>query len=222
MEACMLRSAWKTFSGHGDMHTTLVRKAEDCSNLARAWQSCVPPGFDSPAFCSNLYNVTRFEELSYGSECSELLEVAHRKWRRKGSKTSLQKEVYKILEGSIADPWTTLINTKLDVFGIEYNICEQQWMTFCQGIGQAPQGIRTAIFKTLINSWSTTHQMGESPLLPCFLAVPKKRIISNTTLNVTPSGPLPRVLVASLPPPSPAPPSKGCACSKGLAMDLSF
>ena len=53
MEASMIRAAFKTFKDFDWMHTALSNKATESSSVAYVC-SMIPPGWDSPAFCSNL------------------------------------------------------------------------------------------------------------------------------------------------------------------------
>ncbi len=56
LQSCMLRSANKTFTGHNAQHRQLLALSEEHNRLANFGSpiSAIPPGWDSPAFCSNL------------------------------------------------------------------------------------------------------------------------------------------------------------------------
>ena len=73
--ASLLRAAWKTFQGYEEMHNELISLAVDCQNLASIF-SPIPPGWDSPAFVTNLTNASSLTNLSCGYKSTrELLAI---------------------------------------------------------------------------------------------------------------------------------------------------
>ena len=66
------------------------------------------------------------------------------------------------------DPWPPFINSKMQVFGMDDCVlCLDDWKEFLVVLKSCPQSVRTCFLKTIINSWSTSHRLGESVLLPC-------------------------------------------------------
>ena len=65
LESCMLRSAFKTFEGFLEMHSELSDKARECSSLHLAYTEIKPPGWDAPAFCTNLAEAVKFKGLRH-------------------------------------------------------------------------------------------------------------------------------------------------------------
>jgi hypothetical protein len=59
LNACLLRAANKTFTGHEEQHRSLIALALEHSNCGSFnspnVRAGIPPGWDSPAFCSNLF-----------------------------------------------------------------------------------------------------------------------------------------------------------------------
>ncbi len=56
LRSCMIRAATKTFEGHEVMHKTLLECAFEVLPMGVHRFSCAnPPGYDSPAFCTNLH-----------------------------------------------------------------------------------------------------------------------------------------------------------------------
>ena len=64
------RAASKARPGFDDMHSRLATQARECSNLANAFSSMIPPGWDSPALCSDLHFTSRFQGLKYAPRVS--------------------------------------------------------------------------------------------------------------------------------------------------------
>ena len=64
----MIRGAFKTFVGAQNMHSMLVEGASESSCLSLAYSEMKPPGWDSPAFCSNLFHASIFSGLRHGSQ----------------------------------------------------------------------------------------------------------------------------------------------------------
>ena len=80
MESCMIRGAYKTFSGCQDMHLQLSVKARESSCLSLAYREMKPPGWDAPAFCSNLFHSSQFANLRHGSTCKIALARVIYEW----------------------------------------------------------------------------------------------------------------------------------------------
>ena len=182
MESCMLRSSLKTFVGFEVMHKNLLSVSESSNCLAQAFHdlSIIPPGWDSPAFCSNLFHAQKFERLQHASQCKFELDKAVRKWRRNPSGLSLQKLCYTILHNSISrsEQWTKFISGKLDTLaptGAQaITFTSVMWNQLCSDVRKTPSPTQTCFLKTVINSWATSHRYGEVPLLPCILGCEKK------------------------------------------------
>ena len=118
LEACMLRSSLKTFVGFEDMHKSLLFVSESSSCLAHAFNSSniIPTGWDSPAFCSNLFHAVKFNGLQHASKFKPQLDKAIKLWKRKPKGTTLQKLCYNTLHNEISKcgQWTNFISGKLD------------------------------------------------------------------------------------------------------------
>jgi hypothetical protein len=192
LESCMLRSSLKTFVGFVDMHKKLLSVSESSNCLAQAFHdlSIIPPGWDSPAFCSNLFHAQKFERLQHASKCKSELHEAIKKWTRKPSGEdrpacnfsgpSLQKIFYNTLHRTISKnaQWTNFISGKLDTLaptGAQaITFTSDMWSQLCSDLRKTPSPTQTCFLKTVINSWATSHRYGEVPLLPCILGCEKK------------------------------------------------
>ena len=68
------------------------------------------------------------------------------------------------------------INYKLAVLGAtgfeEQPVTQDLWCSSCQVIKKEPPQVATCFLKTVINSWYTTHRMGEVPRLTCIFGCP--------------------------------------------------
>ena len=54
------------------------------------------------------------------------------------------------------------------VFGIDDCVlCPEEWKEFISVLKSCPQSVKTCFLKTIINSWATTHRMGERNVLSC-------------------------------------------------------
>ena len=80
MESCMIGSSYKTFTGIQEMHIELAGKATDSSSLHIAYAEIRPPGWDAPAFCSNLFYASQFNGLRHGSQCKVALARVIYEW----------------------------------------------------------------------------------------------------------------------------------------------
>ena len=76
----MIRGAYKTSSGCQDMHLQLSVKARDSSCLSLAYREMKPPGWDAPAFYSNVYHASLFNGLRHGSQCKASLARVIYEW----------------------------------------------------------------------------------------------------------------------------------------------
>ena len=61
MAVCMLRAALKTLAEFDTMHIELKNLAFECLPFAFGSKTIIPPGWDSDAFCTNLYKARRLE-----------------------------------------------------------------------------------------------------------------------------------------------------------------
>ena len=144
----MIRAAWKTFNGFEDMHTELVEKASSCLCLVQAGRCFRPPGWDSDAFCSNLYYACHFEGLRYAIKCKQNLVRVCQDWRA-GRVKSLQSSIYKVLYKTVdgAQVWTDLINEKLGVLvgGVHHDrvMLRCNLLEFINGLHKCPSSSRT-------------------------------------------------------------------------------
>jgi hypothetical protein len=172
MEACMLRAAFKTFDGYMRMHDDPAETAflnSDCSN---ALSTIIPPGWDSSAFCTNLRDASRFRNLRYAHKCVAPLSKSVYEWKAGLGGKSLQKKFYTNICNSMLEPWVALINDKLKVLnaveGLPGNIfTNEHFLEFSRDLKMLPSTMKSCLFKTLINSWYTSHRMHENELLPC-------------------------------------------------------
>jgi len=180
MDASLLRAAFKTFQGYEAMHKELEELAPLCLSLSQAGVTITPPGWDSDAFCSNLYNASRFEGMKTASNSQapikHSLSSALKLWQRARARGqnggSLQKRFYVVLENSISNGWISLLNNKLGVFldsegGPPTPFTNSHLQEFIKSFKSCPTSIQTSVFKTLINSWSTTCRYHEVVLWPC-------------------------------------------------------
>ena len=68
-----------------------------------------------------------------------------------------------------AGVWTTLMQSKVQVLlGPQDRPFERgSLLKFINGFRKCPRSVQTAVFKTILNSWSTTYRLQEAILLPC-------------------------------------------------------
>ena len=168
----MIRGANKTFKGFTDMHKELISAAESAQCLASAYRNIIPPGWDSPAFCSNLYNASCMTSLRHASQCSNILSGAIQQWKTGGAKSSLQKLVYTSIQRSISNDtalWVDFIQDKLSVLAPspEFQVTPQTVAQLFTEVRSIPSHSQTCFLKSVINSWATSYRYGENPLLPC-------------------------------------------------------
>lgn len=83
------------------MHLKLAETARGCSNLSIALSAMLLPGWDSLAFGSNSFHVTRFGGLRCASSCKPALAHALYEWRARAGSLSLQQGVSNALPGSL-------------------------------------------------------------------------------------------------------------------------
>ena len=77
----MIRSAFKTFTRIQEMQFELAAKARESSCLSLAYREMRPPGWDAPAFCSNLFHASQFSGLRHGSQCKVALARVIYEWK---------------------------------------------------------------------------------------------------------------------------------------------
>ena len=68
------------------------------------------------------------------------------------------------------NPWPTFIAMKVTralCVGHTISFSLERYNKFMKAHSTLPQGMKTAIMKTLTNSWATSHRYHETPLLPC-------------------------------------------------------
>ena len=89
-------------------------------------------------------------------------------------------QIHSCIAGHILDKnmWVPFINEKLAVLGAtsteELPVTRELWCCLCQVIRKEPPQVATCFSKTVINSWYTTHRMGEVPRLSCIFGCPGK------------------------------------------------
>ena len=101
------------------MHCTLAGKACESSSLHLAYNEIIPPGWDAPAFCTNLFHARRFVGLRHGSSCKVPLARTTYEWKAKAKKASLQKAIHACINNHIMQKscWVPFINERLIVLG---------------------------------------------------------------------------------------------------------
>ena len=104
MESCLIRSAHKTFVGFDKQHKHLSEIAVESSCLALAFRTIIPPGWDSPAFVSNLSQALRFDGLKHSSNCAYELESAITVWKSRNYAQKSPKDDQKVVQRC---PWGT-------------------------------------------------------------------------------------------------------------------
>ena len=91
---------------------------------------------------------------------------------------SLQKQIHLCINSHVSDEslWVPFINYKLAVLGATSTdglpVSLELWKGLCQVIRKEPPQVATCFLKTVINSWYTTHRMGEVPRLACIFGCP--------------------------------------------------
>ena len=165
------------------MHKSLLFVSESSSCLAHAFNSSniIPPGWDSPAFCSNLFHAVKFNGFQHASKFKPQLDKAIKLWKRKPKGTTLQKLCYHTLHNEISKcgQWTNFISGKLDTLdptgsqGITFTT--DMWDLLRSDIRKSPSPTQTCFLKTVINSWATSYRYGEVLLLPCILGCKEEK-----------------------------------------------
>jgi len=118
MESCMIRGAVKTFVNIEEMQSELCCTAENSLALSSAYRNIIPPGWDSPAFCTNISNASKVSGLRHASMQSNGISSAISLWKLGGVKGSLQKLVSNTLHKNISmdtSLWVTIIQEKLEI-----------------------------------------------------------------------------------------------------------
>ena len=98
----------------------------------------------------------------------------------RGKTYSVQKRIHSCITGRILERnmWVPFINEKLAVLGAtgtgELPVTCEVWCGLCQVMRKEPPQVATCFLKTVINSWYTTHRMGEVPRLSCIFGCPDK------------------------------------------------
>jgi len=171
MVANMLRAAFRTLVDYAPMHNELRSLAVACLVYAQAFTTIIPPGWDSSAFCSNLFEASQLHSKCITGDARAPLSSILQDWRNGTGAKSLQKRFYNCLRESCVDGWRALISHKVNnvvigdggdfVFGPQH---KHELLTVLK---KAPASIRTSFFKTIINSWATSHRYQEHVLLPC-------------------------------------------------------
>lgn len=142
--------------------------------------------------------------------------------RAEGGSVSFQRRVFDVLSMPSHDPWISLINSKLSVFGIEDCVLSlKQWKESMTSLKICPQGIETCFIKTVINFWATSHRLSESGLLPCISGCQDCEDNLEHYLGCEPLGPWPCVPVVSPSPSSLPLPGSASSTSPLLASDFS-
>jgi hypothetical protein len=171
MVASMLRAAFKTLVDYVPMHNELRSLAVDCFVLAKAFTTIIPPGWDSNAFCSNLFEASQFHSKFISVGARAPLRRVLLEWRNGKGGKSLQKGFYNCLRTQFVDGWCGLISDKInDVVigdGGSFVFDPQHKHGFLTVLKKVPASIKTSFFKTIINSWATSHRYHEHVLLPC-------------------------------------------------------
>ena len=170
LKSCMIRTACKTVSGYGVHHKALLECA--CEHLpfnSHKCKSAIPPGWDSPAFCSTLVEAALLlpHDLS-NSQRDGRVPVS-------SSSGPLQAKVFKQM--SLGDAarrlaWRKLLGDRLcilcpDEYDDPFVISEECLNGLIIVLLTLKPGPRLCVIKTLINSWATSSRMHESVILPC-------------------------------------------------------
>jgi len=172
MAVCMLRAALKTLAEFDTMHIELKNLSFECLSFALGSKTIIPPGWDSEAFCTNLYKARRLENNNQIWQARAQIHNIICEWRAGRGSKAIQKRLYQCLLESSHDPWpkhieykvgkVLLVNTNPD-----FSLSALNYLELMQDLGKVPAWCKTCFFKTLINSWATSHRYGESILLPC-------------------------------------------------------
>ena len=81
---------------------------------------------------------------------------------------SLQKGVFNVLSVPPRDPWPPLINSKMQVFGIDDCVSSQNdYVESIPVLKGRPASVKTCLLRTIMTSWSTSYRLSASVLLPC-------------------------------------------------------
>ena len=144
MESCMLRSAHKTFVGFEEQHKQLTEVAMESSCFALAFRTIIPPGWDSPAFATNLTNALHFRGLEHSSNCANELETALAAWSTRRKAISLQKIFHNTIHNQIYREafWVEFIRGKLSIFhpegAVDFCFTSEMWKSLCSDLKKAP------------------------------------------------------------------------------------
>ena len=113
MAVCMLRAALKTLAEFDTMHIELKNLAFECLPFAFGSKTIIPPGWDSEAFCTNLYKARRLESNNQLWTARFQIHNIIREWRAGKGGRALQKRLYPCLLENSYDPWPKHIEYKV-------------------------------------------------------------------------------------------------------------
>ena len=174
MNASLFRFALKSFPQAKEVDKTLIQATLDCVSfcfLSKNPGTPVTPGWDSPAYVSNLANALRPDTglgvglLEFAAYMKKICGKIERNCPIK--KVAIQKQHYSILINNIPNGCNTLVSKRLAAFGIDSNLSHDSLEFFKLKLKMIQPHLRMSFIKTLTNGWHTASRMHEAICLPC-------------------------------------------------------
>ena len=172
LKATLIRASLNTVTGFTSMHQQLQSMATELLPLGvHRYKFALPIGWDSPAFCSNLFE-------AHGVSRNLNVSAMHRSGSCAGkprSSASLQAQVFKELFAAQAHPskfWCNLLSDRLltlcpgECFSRD-SVSHECFLQLAKVLMSIKPGPRLMVIKTLVNSWSTSRRMHEPTILRC-------------------------------------------------------
>ena len=175
MAACMIRAAAKTLDGFDALHSAIAQAAIDGLALRPAGLGeIIPMGWDSPAFCTSLYNAKRGVIQGWPSPSVQSgLTMMVAQYRNGELKGAFQGKVYKFLHSCIVPDWHDLLNRRALILCVNsVHLLPVQLDSSFEGLysricKKCSKTVNTCVIKSWSHSWCTSSRFHESPVLPC-------------------------------------------------------
>ena len=165
----------KTICRSKEYHDSLRDMAlEPVTFAIHRYTNVIPPGWDSPAFCSNLAKSLELANLALDRECDQ---------PNVKNSASLQSRIYRGLINIRPDPvteWVKFLNAGANMFIREsgvisdaspspsFNIGAKGFCELGNVLMEVSENHRLLVIKTLVNSWSASRRLHENNINMCF------------------------------------------------------
>ena len=153
--------------GHLEMHAQLEEAAFNGQALGDACSgNLVPPGWDSPAFASNLAKAYYGLGIGLSGACSsELVKVLD----EADPKGSLQKSVYEFLKSTGNSRWPALVTRRVQKLcdAPDFKADLSCFRSQCSIVKTLSTKARVCVLKSWINSWYTPTRITGGHVFKC-------------------------------------------------------